>query len=65
IIEMIKQTEFSITHSKKLQFNRDQAKYLYCQYKLRDFYNILINWIKSAKVDAMVLEKENAVEEWK
>lgn len=65
IISMIEENGFKIIHARLMKFTEKSAEQFYEQHKGESFYERLINFIVSDKVMAMVLEKENAIEDFR
>lgn len=65
IISLIENAGFRLTALKKTQFSRDEAESFYAIHKGKDFFSNLINHMTSGPIIAMVLEKENAVSEFR
>lgn len=65
IIDLIEKNGFEILRMQKLQLTKKQAETFYAIHKERPFFNELVNFIISGPVIIMVLEKDNAVNEWR
>jgi nucleoside diphosphate kinase len=65
IIEYIKKHDYTIITSKRLQLTEYQAKEFYANHKKQTYYDKQVDWLKSTMVCAMVLEKKNAIADWK
>jgi len=65
IIEMIKQAGFTIAEKAEIVMSRAQAEELYVEHKARSFYADMVDAISSSPVVVMILEKENAVADWR
>lgn len=65
IISMIEENGFKIIHARLMKFTEKSAEQFYEQHKGKPFYERLINFTVSDKVMAMVLEKENAIEDFR
>lgn len=65
IISLIENAGFRLVALKKTQFSRDDAETFYAIHKGKDFFSNLINHMTSGSIIAMVLEKENAVSEFR
>ena len=65
IIEFILDHEFSIKGLKKISMSRQQAESLYQIHSKKDFFSGLVDFMISGPVYAAILEKENAVEEYR
>jgi nucleoside diphosphate kinase len=65
IIARIKEAGFTISFEKELQMTLDQAKEFYKEHLEKPFYNDLTEWMSSAPIYALVLEKKDAVSQWR
>jgi nucleoside-diphosphate kinase len=65
IAKMIEDAGFRIEAIKKTQLTRERAGEFYEVHKDRPFYNSLCNYMSSGPIIAMVLEKENAVADFR
>ncbi len=65
IINMISEKGFRITALKMLQLTRNDAEKFYEIHKERPFYHDLVDFMSSGPIVAAVLEKENAVEDYR
>jgi nucleoside-diphosphate kinase len=65
ILHMISENGFRISALKQLQMTRKDAEKFYLVHKDRPFYNDLVGFMSSGPVVAAILEKENAVEEYR
>lgn len=65
IITCIEDAGFDIIGLKKLQLTKEQAEQFYAVHKARPFFGELVNFMTSGPIVAMVLEKENAVADWR
>lgn len=65
ILTMINQAGFRIVAMKYIKLSRDQAEAFYSVHKHKDFFNELIEFIASGPVLAAILEKENAVRDFR
>lgn len=65
ILKMIQDAGFRISALKMLQLTEDQAKRFYEVHKDRPFYQGLVNFMTSGPIIAALLEKENAVEDFR
>jgi nucleoside-diphosphate kinase len=65
IIACIEDAGFDIIGLKKLQLTVGQAEDFYAVHKDRSFFNELVEFMTSGPIIAMVLEKENAVDDWR
>lgn len=65
ILNKISESGFRITALKKLQMTRKDAETFYLVHKERPFYNDLVDFMSSGPIVAAILEKENAVEDYR
>ncbi len=65
IITDITQSGFGIKAMKYTRLNREQAQAFYAVHKERPFYNDLVEFMTSGPIVAIILEKENAVEDFR
>lgn len=65
ILDMILQGGFRLKAVKVVGLSREQAGEFYLVHKERPFYNALVTYMSSGPVLAAILEKENAVEDYR
>ncbi len=65
IIDKIIEGGFNIRALKLTKLTADQAKKFYAVHKERPFYNSLVEFMTSGPIIAAILEKENAVEDYR
>ena len=65
IISRIEEEDFSIVEMKKMTLTKEQAESFYAVHKDKGFFTELVNFMTSGPVIVMVLEKENAILEWR
>ena len=65
ILDMIIEAGFSIKAMKVLKISQEQAGAFYAVHKERPFYNDLCNYMSSGAIVAAVLEKDNAVADFR
>jgi len=65
IIDMIEQNGFTIVRMEKRKLTKEQAEAFYAVHKEKPFFGEVIDFITSGPIVAMVLEKENAIQEWR
>jgi nucleoside-diphosphate kinase len=65
IIELIELNKFTISAMCKLELSQDEAEEFYEIHKERPFFRELVDYMTSGPIILMVLEKENAVQEWR
>lgn len=65
ILAKINEAGFRIVAMKYLRLTLEQAKQFYIVHAERPFYNDLVEFMSSGPIVAAILEKENAVEEYR
>lgn len=65
ITKMIEEAGFKIIAMKKTSLSKDRAGQFYEVHKERPFYNDLTSYMSSGPIIPMILEKENAVEDFR
>jgi nucleoside-diphosphate kinase len=65
IIKMIEEAGFRIIAMKKTRLSKDRAGQFYAIHKERPFYNDLCEYMSSGDIVPMILEKKNAVEDFR
>jgi nucleoside-diphosphate kinase len=65
IIYLITRAGFSLKAMKMIRLSRTDAKRFYSIHEGKDFFETLIKFISSGPVVALVLEKKNAIEEFR
>ncbi|KAJ3013715.1 Thioredoxin domain-containing protein 3 [Thoreauomyces humboldtii] len=65
IVQKIKEAGFRIVKEEEVQMTSEKAGEFYREHAARDFYTGLVEWMSSVPIYAMVLEKEDAVAEWR
>ena len=65
IIQIIEKEGFRIAAMKKTKFSKEGAKHFYEEHKDREFYPDLTDFMSSGPVIALVLEKPNAVKDYR
>lgn len=65
IIKMIEEAGFDIRAMRLTRLTEDLAGKFYAVHKERPFYNDLISYMSSGPIIAMILEKDNAVEDFR
>lgn len=65
IIKMIEEAGFRIVAMKKTRLSSELAGKFYEIHKERSFYGELVNYMSSGSIVPMILEKENAVEDFR
>lgn len=65
IISKIEEAGFTIVGMKKIQLSKAQAEGFYYVHKERPFFNDLCTFMSRSPVIVMVLQKENAIADWR
>ncbi|TRX61266.1 nucleoside-diphosphate kinase [Fulvivirga sp. M361] len=65
IIKMIEEAGFRIIAMKKTHLSKERAGQFYEVHKERPFYNDLTSYMSSGAIIPMILEKDNAVEDFR
>ena len=65
ILSMINEAGFKITAMKMTQLSRQQAETFYAIHRSKPFYESLVEFMSSGPIVAAILEKENAVEDFR
>lgn len=65
ITKMIEEAGFRIVAMKKTQLTKERAGQFYAVHKERPFYNDLTAYMSSGSIVPMILEKDNAVEDFR
>jgi len=65
ILKMINEGGFRIVAMKYTQLSREKAGEFYAVHKERPFYNELVDFMSSGPIVAAILEKENAVDDFR
>jgi nucleoside-diphosphate kinase len=65
IIKNIEERGFKIVGLRKLHMSKQTAQQFYAVHKDRPFYDALTTFMSSAPCVVMVLEKANAIKEWR
>jgi len=65
ILQMISNAGFSIKAMKYTQLSKERAKAFYAVHAERPFYGELVNYMSSGPIVAAILEKDNAVEDFR
>lgn len=65
ILAKINEAGFKIRAMKYMKLSEEQAMLFYAVHKERPFYKDLVNFMSSGPIVAAILEKENAVEEYR
>lgn len=65
IIKMIEEAGFAIKAAKLTRLSEERAGQFYAVHKERPFYGELVSYMSSGSIIAMILEKDNAVEDFR
>ncbi len=65
ILKMIEDAGFSIVAMKKTWLSKEQAKQFYAVHKERPFYDHLTSFMSESPIIALVLQKDNAVQDYR
>ncbi|KAI9102595.1 nucleoside-diphosphate kinase, partial [Phlyctochytrium arcticum] len=65
ILTRIQEAGFSIVKEKEVQMSNVEAKEFYQEHEGKAFYNELVQWMSSAPIYALVLEREDAIRNWR
>jgi len=65
IIDRIEQEGFSIVDKKEIHMSQEQAEKLYAVHEGKPFFESLLKNITASPCIVMVLEKENAIADWR
>jgi len=65
VIDMLEENGFSIIAMKKIQLTKKQAQGFYIVHKERPFYDSLTTFMSEGPIVVMVLEKENAIADYR
>ncbi len=65
ILEMINAAGFRIVAMKMIKLGKEKAGDFYMVHAQRPFYSELVNFMSSGSITAAILEKENAVEDFR
>lgn len=65
IIDRIENTGFKIVAMKKIHMSKKQAEGFYAVHSSKSFFNDLTTFMSSSPCVVMILEKENAILDWR
>ncbi len=65
IINMITDVGFSIVAIKMTQLSKEQARRFYAVHEGKEFYERLVDFMSSGPIVAMIMKKDNAVEDYR
>ena len=64
-MKMIEEAGFRVVAIKKMRLSRDRAGQFYAIHKERPFFNDLCEYMSSGEIVPMILEKANAVDDFR
>ncbi len=65
ILAIIEDNGFKIAGMKKIKLTKEEAEGFYFVHKERPFFNSLTDFMSEGPIVVMVLEKENAIADWR
>ena len=65
ILAMINQSGFRISAIRSTKLNKEEAERFYEMHRGKEFYNNLCEFMSSGPIIALLLEKENAIEDFR
>jgi len=65
ILAIIEEKGFKIVGLKKIKLTKEKAEGFYYVHKEKPFFNSLTDFMSEGPIIVMVLEKENAISEWR
>ncbi len=65
IIDLIENHGFRIVAMKKLRITKEQGEAFYAVHKERPFFNSLVTFMTEGPIVALVMEREDAVKQWR
>jgi len=65
IISEIEMNKFAIAAIRTLHLTAEQAALFYQEHRAKPFYESLVAYMSSGQLYALVLEKKDAIEEWR
>jgi nucleoside-diphosphate kinase len=65
IVSEIEMNKFTIAAIRTLRLTPGQAAIFYKEHREKPFYDSLVAYMSSGQLFALILEKENAIEEWR
>lgn len=65
ILALVEDNGFKIAGMKKLQLTKTEAEGFYFVHKERPFFNSLTDFMSESPIVVMVLEKDNAIADWR
>ena len=65
ILAMINQAGFRISAIRSTKLNKEEAERFYEMHRGKEFYEVLCDFMSSGPIIALLLEKENAIEDFR
>ncbi|KAI9303350.1 nucleoside diphosphate kinase, partial [Cunninghamella echinulata] len=65
ILEKINTSGYTIVDKKQVHLSLHQAELFYHEHENKPFYKDLTQWMSSGPIYALILEKENAIQDWR
>lgn len=65
IVSVIELNKFTIVDIKKIKLAQEQAEEFYAEHKGKPFFDELVEYMTSGPIMALMLEKENAIKDWR
>jgi len=65
ILSMIEKNGFRVVGLKKVRLNKEKAEGFYFVHRERPFFNSLTDFMSEGPIVVMVLEKDNAIADWR
>jgi len=65
ILSMIEKNGFRVVGLKKVRLNKEKAEWFYFVHRVRPFFNSLTDFMSEGLIVVMVLEKDNAIADWR
>jgi nucleoside-diphosphate kinase len=65
IIKLIELNGFAVARMEKRQLSVEHAQTFYGVHKGKPFYGELVDYVTSGPIVALMLERENAIQEWR
>ncbi|KAJ3389349.1 Thioredoxin domain-containing protein 3 [Entophlyctis sp. JEL0112] len=65
ILKIVEYNGFEIVAEREVHLDRDQSESFYAEHKGKNFFEELTEWMSSAPIYALVLEKQNCIKSWR
>jgi nucleoside diphosphate kinase len=65
VIDLIKENGFTIVSQEQVQFTIESAGGFYVDHKSKPYFDSMTSWLSGGPIMALILEKENAVSDWR